>query len=74
MYKTAINIKNGVMTGNSRFVIKLVGFDGDKEDLKEVYEKDVLPDIISTPSPNTTEIPPEVTDPDVTDPYPEGLA
>ena len=65
MYKTAISIKNGVMNGNARFVIKLEGFEGDKEDLKNVYEDQVLPEIIATPSPNP---------PEVTDPYPEGLA
>ena len=74
VYKTAINIKNGVVNGNARFVIKLDGFEGEKDELKNVYKEEVLPEIISTPSPNTTEIPPEVTDPDVTDPYPEGLA
>ena len=63
MYKTAISIKNGVMNGNARFVIKLEGFEGDKEDLKEVYEDHVLPEIIATPPP-----------PEVTEPYPEGLS
>ena len=67
------------MDGNARFVIKLKGFDGDKEDLKEIYEEEVLPEIIS---PNTTEIPTveptaepteEPTElPDVTDPNTEG--
>ena len=53
------------MNGNARFVIKLEGFEGDKEDLKKVYEEEVLQEIIATPSPNP---------PEVTDPYPEGLA
>ena len=38
------------MKGDSRFVIKLEGFNGDKDDLKNDYEKE----FISTPSQTTT--------------------
>ena len=52
------------MDGDARFVIKLEGFNGDKDDLKNDYEKE----FISTPSQTTTTLPsPNVT----TEAYPD---
>ena len=59
VYKTVISITNSDngrdMDGNARFLIKLKGFEGDKDALKDNYEKEVLPEIIqTTPVPSTT--------------------
>ena len=58
-----------MMDGYARFVIKLKGFDGDKDELKKTYEEDVLPEIIPTQEP--TEEPRDPTADPTAEPTPD---